>query len=55
MRLDMKESIFSDPRVTPFVECPNCRRLLDYGVPRCPDCYEEIREDYALHANRVAR
>jgi hypothetical protein len=43
----MRESIFEDPPVTPFVECPNCRRLVEFGTQRCPDCYEEIREDYA--------
>jgi RNA polymerase subunit RPABC4/transcription elongation factor Spt4 len=43
----MRESIFADPPVTPFVECPNCKRLLTYGTERCPDCYEEISEDYA--------
>lgn len=49
----MHESIFTDPPVTPFVECPNCRRLLEYGTKRCPDCYEEIREDYALLSGTV--
>jgi RNA polymerase subunit RPABC4/transcription elongation factor Spt4 len=33
---------------TPFFECPNCERLLRVGVSRCPDCYEEITEEYAL-------
>jgi RNA polymerase subunit RPABC4/transcription elongation factor Spt4 len=49
----MRDSIFEDPPVTPFVECPNCRRLLTYGVKRCPDCYEEIRDDYALLSGAV--
>lgn len=35
-------------RVTPFVECPNCCRLLEYGTEKCPQCYETIEEDYAL-------
>src|SRR5258706_6741409 len=49
----MPESIFADPKVTTFVECPNCRRLLEFGTQRCPDCYEEIREDYALLSGAV--
>ena len=49
----MRESIFSDPQVTPFVECPNCRRLLTYGLKRCPDCYQEIREDYAILSGAI--
>ena len=49
----MRESIFDDPPVTPFVECPNCKRLLAYGTDRCPDCYEEIREDYARLSGAV--
>ena len=32
---------------TPFIECPNCKRLLEHNLKRCPDCYEEIVEDYA--------
>ena len=43
----MRESIFADPPVTAFVECPNCKRLLAYGAERCPHCYEEISEEYA--------
>lgn len=44
----MGEKILKDPEVTPFVECPNCLRLLECGAARCPSCYEEIVEDYAL-------
>jgi len=33
---------------TPLIECPNCIRLIRVGVRRCPDCYEEIPELYAL-------
>jgi hypothetical protein len=33
---------------TPFVECPNCRKLLRVGLARCPDCYEEVTEEYAF-------
>ena len=43
----MRNSIFEDPPATPFAECPNCRRLLQIGVSRCPDCYEPIEDDYA--------
>ncbi len=49
----MREDIFADPQITPFIECPNCCRLLEYGTSRCPDCYEEIREDYALLSGAV--
>lgn len=41
-------SMLKRPAVTPFVECPNCKRLLEYGVERCPSCREEIGADYAL-------
>ena len=44
----MSESAFSKPPVHPFVECPNCRQLLEYGAPNCPRCLEEIKPDYAL-------
>ncbi len=33
---------------TPYVKCPNCRRLLRLGIMRCPDCYEELTEEYAF-------
>lgn len=49
----MRQSIFADPQVTPFVECPNCRRLLEFGTQRCPDCYEEIREEYAFVSGAI--
>lgn len=35
------------PAVVPFVECPNCKRLLEYGAARCPTCREEIEPEYA--------
>lgn len=44
----MTDSIFKAPDVDPFVECPNCRQLLEYGAERCPRCREEIDADYAL-------
>jgi len=44
----MSESVFDRPPIHPFVECPNCRQLLEYGVPHCPRCREEIEPEYAL-------
>jgi len=35
-------------RTTRFVECPNCRKLLQVGTDTCPECREEIDEGYAL-------
>src|SRR5216684_4168016 len=43
----MRDSLFTVPRVTPFVECPNCKRLIEYGLSICPSCREEISPDYA--------
>lgn len=36
-----------DPSITPFVECPNCRKLLELGSTQCPECRELIPVDYA--------
>lgn len=44
----MPESLFKPPPVTPFVECPNCKKLIEYGVEACSHCHEEIRPEYAL-------
>src|SRR5258705_13137016 len=44
----MPESLFKPPPVTPFVECPNCKKLIEYGVEVCSHCHEEIRPEYAL-------
>lgn len=44
----MRDSIFTAPPVTPFIECPNCKRLVRYGTAQCPTCREEIDEQYAL-------
>jgi hypothetical protein len=49
----MTDSLFSTPRVTPFVECPNCKRLIEYGLTACPSCREEINPDYALASAAV--
>jgi hypothetical protein len=44
----MDWSQFSIPPVTPFIECPGCKRLIEYGLAICPHCREEINHDYAL-------
>ena len=44
----MSDSLFDTPPVHPFVECPNCHQLLEFGVQFCPRCREEIEPDYAL-------
>lgn len=44
----MRESLFKKPAVVPFVECPHCKQLLEYGAERCPRCREEIGSDYAF-------
>lgn len=43
----MRESLFTTPPVHPFVECPNCRRLFEFGATQCPHCREEINPKYA--------
>lgn len=43
----MRDSIFTPQPVTPFVACPNCKRLVRYGTEQCPACREEIDEQYA--------
>lgn len=35
-------------RPTPFIECPNCRKLLALGTQLCPECREEIDPGYAV-------
>ena len=42
----MSESLLKTPAVHPFVECPNCRQLLELGAERCSRCREEIDPDY---------
>jgi hypothetical protein len=51
----MRQSIFQRPAVTPFVECPNCKQLLEYGLERCPRCLEEIEQNYALISAAVVQ
>jgi RNA polymerase subunit RPABC4/transcription elongation factor Spt4 len=43
----MNDSMLKRPAVTPFVECPNCQRLVEFGTEMCPDCREEIGDEYA--------
>jgi hypothetical protein len=43
----MTERLFKIPEVTPFVECPNCYSLLEYGAVKCPSCCEWIADEYA--------
>jgi len=40
-------TLFTNPAVTPFVECPSCKRLIDWKSEACPHCREEIDPDYA--------
>jgi hypothetical protein len=44
----MRDSMLKTPAVVPFVECPNCKQLLEYGAKSCPRCREEIGPDYAV-------
>ncbi|MBV8859029.1 MAG: hypothetical protein JOZ02_19000 [Acidobacteria bacterium] len=44
----MRQSLNQQHAVVPFVECPNCKQLLEYGATMCPRCREEIDPDYAL-------
>jgi RNA polymerase subunit RPABC4/transcription elongation factor Spt4 len=44
----MSDSVFTRPPVHPFVECPNCKELTEYGLKFCPRCREEIPPDYAM-------
>lgn len=41
------DSLFTNPPVTPFVECPECKRLIDCKAKVCPHCREEIDAEYA--------
>ena len=35
------------PPVHPFVECPNCRQLVEFGAEQCSRCREPIDPEYA--------
>jgi hypothetical protein len=39
--------------ITPFVECPNCRKLLEVEVTQCPECRELISREYAATSSLV--
>lgn len=43
----MTESLLRPP-VHPFVECPNCRQLVEFGAEQCSRCREPIDPDYAV-------
>ena len=36
------------PPVHPFVECPNCRQLVEFGAEKCSRCLEPIDSQYAV-------
>lgn len=36
------------PPIHPFVECPNCRELVELGVEYCSRCRETIDPEYGL-------
>ena len=38
---------FTNPRVTPFIDCPSCKRLIECNAAFCPYCREEIDPQYA--------
>jgi len=38
---------FTNPRVTPFIDCPSCRRLIGCNSAFCPHCREEIDPRHA--------
>lgn len=43
----MRQTLNEQHAVVPFVECPNCKQLLEYGALMCPRCREEIDPEYA--------
>ena len=44
---------FTNPRVTPFVQCPGCKRLIECDASLCPYCREEIDPNYAAISRLV--
>lgn len=44
----MPQTLNEQHPVVPFVECPNCEQLLEYGAQMCPRCREEIDPGYGL-------
>lgn len=51
----MRETMFTRPAVIPFVECPNCKSLIEFGAEQCSRCREEIDENYALLSAAVVQ
>jgi len=47
------DSPFTNPLVTPFVQCPTCKRLIATGAEICPHCREEIDPQYAQLSSAV--
>lgn len=41
------DSSFTDPAVSPFAECPTCKRLIAPKAEFCPHCREPIDSQYA--------
>ena len=44
---------FTNPRVTPFIQCPSCKRLIECEASICPHCREEIDPQYAAVSKLV--
>jgi len=44
---------FTNPRVTPWVQCPGCKRLIECDAALCPHCREEIDPQYAAISKLV--
>jgi hypothetical protein len=43
-----KDSLFSEPRVTPILKCPSCQETLLYGRTTCLYCGEALDAEDAL-------
>lgn len=44
---------FTNPRVTPFIQCPSCKRLIECHAVVCLHCREEIDPQYAAISKAV--
>jgi hypothetical protein len=44
---------FTNPRVTPFIQCPSCKRLIECNAVVCLHCREEIDPQYAAISKAV--
>ena len=47
------DALFTNPRVSPFVECPSCKRLIECNATTCPHCREEIDPQYAAVSKMI--